>query len=759
MSEEEVLENLKIIKFDSKVHSDVKDAMRELVKSEKYVDVLVGKNTDSNLVEDVQRILESYEKLKDIPQEEIMEIISTKEEVKDETNDEDEIDDQFIFEVVINRDDKGIYHIMRKNPETNEYEEINKLAGVAFNDEKHYFIDDERKNLYNLLGDVIFCSENLLSSIKIIDYYDNFYRLDDFDKTILVSFDGKVIYNLDETLYSKNIALLFDRGLNSIKKNENYDLEYHNIVDMLKYRKKYEFLNTWKIDEIFENYMLLSNKNDQAYYRFDGSLVLDTINNDYVTLGRIYSSDNIITVSRYDGNLINNYGYYSLDRGYEIEPTRNKKIYPWYQSGLCGTKSFTYIIKDNGGFKSVKRKKHDFHIYGKNKYDSINKISDNAYQVYDCLYFKENGEWNFVSLSMYHIDYYDKFDFLVGNPYGLCLEDDYYLEKEGLPNVKYALEPKKSSNEGYCWFDLKLSNLMVQIMKNYSKPKLTTSKNSTLTLEKSSFVPSIGMKTNSMLLENSKELAILEDKDVDTALKVLIDSGVITERQAQSLILKDDKKQEIQVARKDEIIGEDFYDSKGYYHFADITKILGFSEDGSIVWVKAKSSGIASKKESENAKIFDVILDRKTQKVVSNPDYRVVNLDASGNFIVERKENASSRMYLLNSRRGTLISSKIEIQSPKYGIYIAHDENGKYQAYNVDGEEVIKKVDKLDWQDKYFVSEKGRLLKKDSVLKLENFGYVYLLEEDGDKLIRIPQNNLDLLDLLYDDQKTLELKK
>lgn len=68
MSEEEVLENLKIIKFDSKVHSDVKDAMRELVKSEKYVDVLVGKNTDSNLVEDVQRILESYEKLKDIPQ-------------------------------------------------------------------------------------------------------------------------------------------------------------------------------------------------------------------------------------------------------------------------------------------------------------------------------------------------------------------------------------------------------------------------------------------------------------------------------------------------------------------------------------------------------------------------------------------------------------------------------------------------------------------------------------------------------------------
>jgi len=75
-----ILDCLNVIGFDSEKHTDIKDAMRECVKKDNYVDVLSGRNTDENLLAEVQEVIKSYKYLKEVPSEKVVEVIEEREE-------------------------------------------------------------------------------------------------------------------------------------------------------------------------------------------------------------------------------------------------------------------------------------------------------------------------------------------------------------------------------------------------------------------------------------------------------------------------------------------------------------------------------------------------------------------------------------------------------------------------------------------------------------------------------------------------------
>lgn len=754
MTKDEILEHLNTIHFDSKRHKNIKEAFKELITRDDYKDVLRGKNTNLQLAEEIKKIIDSYNKLRKLDFEEIFKIVKEQEE-------EEEISD-ITYEIIIVSED-GTSTIMFRDPETNEYKKMNELPSSTFIDNGSFFISNDI--IFNILGE------------KILDHYSHYGKIfikyirgiyvicnQDGHPLCYITYNGKHIYHVDETTYSKNINKLFD---NLNKSNRITDA---NIANIIRKKGQYNFLNEWEITDISDHYILVTKGKEQAYYDYDGNCILSTATTKYVSLGKIYNSDfNIIQVSSYDAGLKKKYGYYSLDEKREIAPSKHHTAYPWYSIGVLIGEYPIYVIKEENGYRIIedrnenKKKKIEYflkafeyarteeHTYLSNlQYAleqqevcivprNVQKLSENLYCINNQYYIRKGDAFERIFKGNLNFEYYDKIGIAIfldsDEIYGVTYDKGY------VNLLEYLFSSTDSKTKGE-----PKSEILASLQDSSFNPLSIAGKSNTSTrLQDSSFNPlSIVGKSNIPSLESSKALELIQhDNKISEALTVLLNSGLVTKDQITALINRNDNNEEIasNEIHEESVLGKSLEEaSHGEKMF--ITKILGVSNDGNILWVQLRNIG-------------DAIIDRTTKKIIINEFYTINHLDEFGNFTVSINENGIAKEYLLNSKKGTLIGPKKHISYPRNGIYITYDD--KCQAYDQNGNEVITGVDRISWTSKYFVNRDGLILKKEMKLRIDNLGYVYIIDTDGDKLIKLPKENLELLELLGDVQNTIKL--
>ena len=598
--------------------------------------------------------------------------------------------------------------------------------------------------LYNFKGELIFSLEVAafytlrVISKGIIRYYDE-------KRVLYIDYNGKVLMDNDKSLYGMNV----DRLLST------REFTYQDAKDMLCRSKRYAFLKGFKVDEVYQRFIRLTSKVGVIICNYAGKIIIDTREARYCYVGKIpkESTAEIVEVGVFDDDLNKTYGYFDLGEEKEIVEPKHLYVLPWISSGfLIDYREAAYVIREEEKINFYKverqiikdkiRKILNLRLRGeyRNNYEGfieyvlkefdwlqreeaeaddlffqiekVRKIDKNTYLFWSgcnvyLAFKKRQAKWEYRLIGECY-----KFSSLVDKNINMlvfddCIDEDRYIR---------ALAGYKIDKG-----NMEKVNIFSKLMREYNEINTITRVEIPVT---SSFRPSLKEANTRSLGESSMGLKTgsKEEIIVRDTFKDLVQMGVKAgEKKLGVSASREDRRQKIYIRKIEEI-----------------------SRDGNILWGDFYNLG-------------EGIMDRWSNRLIINLDYVIKRLDFNGNYVVEMSVGGGDKDFLMHPRKGVLIGPVQEIGDFYKGMYIVRN-NEKYYGYDENGELVVREADNIKWIRKFMVNGRGFVDSYHEVLQVTNAGFVYIIEDNKDYLIRQPFDNKELWQLL-EEGPTLKLEK
>lgn len=689
MNQEEIIKCLKLIEY-RKDDKNIRIAMRRLLESEKYGSTYKGIITDPKIHEELIEIVNAFKKLKDLEQEEIDKAVNCMfdENIMDEEH-EQQNNENYIYEF-IKYFDKGLNHIAMKNIQTGNYEETISYSEKNGDYVTGNYVVKKDSGIYDYFGKKVF-------AYKKIDFVADKYYQDKKNKNIFYDLDNCEI--LDITKINNANAVL-----DMIKHTDTYtDTLKVEFLSYLFKKKSLPYLN-YKIEEITNRYLYCTNGNEICYFDLNGEKILSTEDSIYSFIakpskrrlslcGRVWPhDDSIIIVGQYDNNFKQKYGYYDLVNRKEILKPQYNDLTDWID--ICGIGDGTDIITKNKIIKCGQEKNGGY-IWGYGGYEFTSTIDiGNNYYLIEC------SRYGYCMLVLVY-DLFNKpqkIDSIYGYIYKyIC--GKYIIIEEETAKRRYIYYENGEKKE------LTLSNLLNIYGNTTSNCKNNDSEKCDWLLNSNSAFLFLGSKESNYYLTEKDEINYYLEK-------------------------QDNIKNITDVFYNDDIsLPQDSAILPSWWSF----NFMEFS--------------FANQKDSER-----YLINIKNNKILNISNFKILWIDFNGNIAMSIKWGNGTKEFVLGQDGNILLGPVDHVTFPTKNMSIVTNQNKmmlymnyKPLSYQADKYEMILKQYMIKTNTKY---EKVNCKE---IILVENEDNLYVIDEDGDKLIRMSQKTKDLMSLMSDN--------
>lgn len=687
MSKDEIIKYLRIIDY-RKEDNSIRGAMGRLLESEKYGPAYRGVISDSKIREELIEIIDAFKKLKDLKQEEIIE--ATKCMFNDQIAEEKthEFVKNQVYEF-IKYFDNGLYHISKKNTQTDNYEET-----ISYDERKGDYVTGNyvvKKNdgIYDCFGKKVY-------PYKQIKFIGSNYCQNQKDKSVYYNLlDGE---NLDIAKIG-NAKTLMDL------------IEYNTVlkVELLSYlfqKRNLSYLN-YKIEKITSRYLYCTNGNEVCYFDLNGEKIISTENSIYSFIdkpfkGNYFSSykykpskeNNIVIVGQYDKNFNQKYGYYDLESRKEISKPMYDYLTDWID--ICGIGDGKDIITKNKIIKCNINELLGRYMHGELK--NIIDIGNNYYLIDKCDHL----------ILLYDLLNNPKKIAWIDGCICMCIHDKYIIK----------------SGRGYVYCDngefkeLTISSLLkICGGKNVSNYKVDDKENNLLLKSNSAFLLDIYKTSLALDSDESKYSLVKKEK-----INYLIESENI--EGMNSMFYND----EISLHKDEEI-----FPCNWGPNFMEFELVNGEKH----------------------------LITLKNNKILNSSNFDLLWIDDDDNIAISIKWGNGKKEFVLGNDGNILLGPVDHITWPRQNMMIVTNQN-KMMLY-MNYIPLSCQADKYEFISKYYIiknNDEYEIVNSKDIVFVQNEDNLYVIDDDGDKVIRMSQKTKDLMELLSDnDLPVLNEKK
>ena len=538
--------------------------------------------------------------------------------------------------------------------------------------------------VYSIKGDGTY---NLLGN-KISDIDDcvminpNIYKfIDNKGNISYINLDGRKIL-INNT--NKNLVNIFE----SYKKlsDSTYDIIFNKYLESGLDYLSYDFI------EITDKYLYCSKDKEICYFDMYGNKIITT-EGDFAYIDSLPSDEfedkrNIVVVGNYDADFKIVYGYYDLDNKQMIQSPKLSKAFPWA----------SYITS------AIDSDKH-LNIY---------KLEDNnLIKVCTCFYEK----------SMYESGY------LIPKRVSK-LKDDIYLVDVSLYDSNHTLA----------------SYLLVQDITN--NPKILLKKRGRFYEYDDNEFDDI-FKSNILddicACEKDRSMEVIKIKDGKLSIseltpKYICDNYVLDKNESMSISCV--------IASSDFLLPE----LKNKELTAESKKLPSLINDlGNIsedYKIDEKIRSMSLSNGQLKYKTLDdkySVINSKNKKIFSeNDNVNIISLLENGNIIIEAKYGNGKKKYVLDKNFNIVVGPVDDIFNCYYKNTLIVTDKGVKRLYQ-ECIPISYEADNISMLTKYCVDDKGKVSELKRIFKVENKGNKFIADTDGDKILSMSQETIDLM--------------
>ena len=724
MEKEEILKALKLIGYDRKKHKDVKEALIDFLKIDKYANVMRGIVTNDEDLNTVQDVMKYYKKLKEIDIDEINQLLE-EEEKKDSVSDNKEEKnntDEFLESIIYDYRNKSFLKV--KNSITKQYETV--LESDKITNHKYYVTTKD--GIYNFIGKKLFGNhkKNRIVTDKILEVTTN------NDEIIYLSIDGKHI------IKEKDYGKLYNNIIKILSSSELDKSVLNSFFDCLIKGKKLDYL-TYNIESIVDNYVYCFKNNEITYFKINGDKIITTEDCIYPVISNLANNNqfyyerhinsgykvdkgynsHVIIVGAYDNQFKIKYGLYDLDLNKEILDAAYNGITRFDENiaiGYDNNGDTTLLLRKNSSSNvesyNMQSQFEEKRIHIKNICDCI-KLSDDSYAIIgsDSLHKNDtilviNNISNIPKLAyvfnelLINYTYMDSLKSLIftydeENNYTKIVDDNGYCDYLNLRYVMEHLDGKLNNGD-----DISYQKL----------PKNIQNSNYILPLYK----------------EESKLLMCLSDKSKSEIMRCELSF-------LANVTTNSDIKQKLNNTK------EAFDYSKYGYRL----NRLSVTKDGKYL-----------RGALDNWDNDEFLINTSNKNIIKNSNYKVKNIDSLGNIVVELEFGSGKKQCLLDCNGEVIIEFADKIEGPADGVYIVTN-RGVKQCY-LNGAPISYSAEQILLLDKHICDSKGYLVEDKKAIVFGNKGNYSIVDEEAD-IVLIQNDNTLKLKKMFDDIETLML--
>ena len=132
---------------------------------------------------------------------------------------------------------------------------------------------------------------------------------------------------------------------------------------------------------------------------------------------------------------------------------------------------------------------------------------------------------------------------------------------------------------------------------------------------------------------------------------------------------------------------------------------------------------------------------------IQNDNFEIKYFDYLENIHIEASYGNGEKQYLLDKLGNVILGPVDNISGPKNDIYIITNK-GKMQIYQ-NGVPISYQADSISWVKKHYVDKNGISVKRKDLLKFRNGNNIYIVDEDGEKIIKQTEDALELQKMLF----------
>lgn len=713
-----IRESLKILNYDSNKHKNLRNCFTELLKRDDINKAVSGIITDSKVLEEVSKIIDAYEFLKE-HEDEMLYVLDLVEKEKI-------VVPKVIDEILIYYDDEdNCYRVMKKQQDTSQYMVILETDDIIVYENYYLAHIDDKYALCNFRGEVLrFINDNeQVKSVtdKIIKICENGNYETDNDIYYMLEKDGNDNFKNLVNLNKVTSRILSSKDVSDENKNYIFNLVWSG--------KKIDYGKNVISIHVNGNYTLATYEDGSScYFTLDGhNKIISTDDDKYFYIGNLLSKNNgktnIIVVGYYDENLNKCYSYYDLDKRKLCFNKNFPKLFTWTDFGGIVFAPNLSIIKENGELLDCS-KNEDFPIT-KNPFMSTKHFCEKIIAV-------SAKKWkNDVYIVKFVADDLQRwpnhpFDNVADDnfkAYFRCKNGAYALVSNIYTNPKrisaYFLNYKMINNEsdiifvdmdyssGFRILDINgnLKDIIRLDDNNQNKKCISTVENKINAIETI-------LNKSAFLLPNY-ESGIDYNKLISTSQERLNNSELM-------IITEDDHSYMVPCEIKNNI-RVDNVDSFENLEDVKVDSIKQVSNNGTFI---AEAHSYSKHEDFSLAINID-------GKPIFYRKATPVSIDCVDNIVMEVPYSDSARKILVNNNGKILIDFSHGIIPNNEGLYIVNRKD-KYQLYDSLGIPASVPTDRQEWVKKYSVDENGVVHNTTTKLLITNAGYKYLVDDDGD---------------------------
>lgn len=480
------------------------------------------------------------------------------------------------------------------------------------------------------------------------------------------------------------------------------------IIEFLSYlfqKKNLPYLN-YKIEEHTSRYLYCTNENEICYFDLNGEKIISTEQCIYSFINKPSMQNSVIIVGQYDEKFKQKYGYYDLENRKEIIKPMYDNLSNWID--ICGFGDGKDIITKNKIIKcDIDAILGCFCLrdYRYSQLKNVIDIGENYYLI----------EYNYRVILVYD---------LLNNPKRkACIEGCIWLNIYN----KYIIRDDQGVTN-YAYFDngevkkLTISSLLdICSGKCVTNYKNDDNENNLLLKSNSAFL--LDMHKNSLVLDSDKVKYCLAKNDKTNYLLAV--------QNAQNNI-------------------------KGITSISYDNEISSRGEE-KIFLCNWGTNFIEF--ELKNAEKYVLIL--KNNKILNSSNFTLLWIDHNGNVAISIKWGNGEKEFILGSDGNILLGPVDHITFPRESISIVTNQN-KMMLY-MNYIPLSCQADKYEFISKYYIiknNDEYEIVNSKDIVFVQNEDNLYVIDDDGDKVIRMSQKTKDLMELLSDnDLPVLNEKK
>lgn len=704
MSDEEILAGLKLLNYTTESKS-LKSCMKQILEQEKYKNIMRGIVTDKKEYEQLQIIIETFNKLKEIGQGKINEILNDNNKTyeNDEQTETPLSDIEFTIYYYNN-----MYHVVRKID--SEYVET-----IVYGKEDYIintFIFKVNDGVYNFYGEKV----------------NNYFRG--------VSGYGKYIKELNTIYHDLNLNKHID-----IQKLPDFNSISYILNHLEKEELKEKFLNyifnnrklpylKYEIAGVKNNYLYCLLGNEVCIYDLDGNLIITSEDLEYSFIDNFSEAKTddesvVIIVGKLNNIFDTLYGYYDVDNRKLICDTKYRQINKW--AGYCGCADDEIVSKN----KIVKNTLYLEDYFGKLNsvvISEVNHICDNNYLVIDKY---NNRKYTMIikdlttnpNITVYSISTYVRYDEIMG-----------FLLIPDHDDIEYA-----SINNDYFKM-LKIKDIIDEAIycpdEQIEDKKLLQIGNSEFLLPqyKNDYKRLTAKEKNELMLVSNCPVVVNEKKNMLALYKEPIINNI-------------DKKIE-----NDDI--EEYYTN--CYIQNNYERTYEYINERCIRFE------FRDKEDKSHIGVYNF----NTRQFIREDEFNIEWFDEHENILIKIKYGNGFKYYLLDRECNIILGPVDYIEYPNYEIYIVTNK-GSMQCFK-NGLPLTYKADKIYWTDKYILNG-NQISSVEKKLVIENNKNLCIADSEGDKLLLTDNKIDDIFNLYIsleedplielEDDESIKIKK